>query len=70
MPYKYKHDWGAHPQYGVDWRRCKDCGISRVYDSMPGWPGWYEYFSPEGASIKTKIYEEPECVGPPLLRGL
>jgi hypothetical protein len=38
--------------------KCQDCGISRHYDWMPGWPGAYTYFSADG---EDKLAVEPPC---------
>jgi hypothetical protein len=68
---RYQHDWGPHPRFeSHHWRCCRYCGAGRVYDYMPGWPGWYVYFKPDGSYSGKEGSVEPECPGPPPLVGL
>jgi hypothetical protein len=60
------HNWGSH-KWGYSWSECKWCGASRMYDSAPGWPGWYTYFTLKGDYSGPHGRSPGPCTGDPQL---
>ena len=46
------HKYRVTNRYGyATFYEC-DCGVTRVYEWMPGWPGDYVYFDKKGDKVK------------------
>jgi len=49
--HKYKRD----PITRIE--KCSICGSGKLYDWIPGWPGWFVYYDNKGNDINS----ETEC---------
>lgn len=47
--HKYKRD----PITRID--KCSICGASKLYDWIPGWPGWFVYYDKNGNSVNSEV---------------